>query len=66
MSEGKEYFYNFTHLAKNVAKEFSKILSQDLIKNNTYQIPFEKVLSKPYVNKILNLKYYEAINQFDK
>lgn len=44
MSEGKEYFYNFTHLAKNVAKEFSKILSQDLIKNNTYQIPFEKVL----------------------
>ena len=66
MSEEKEYFYNFTHLAKNGAKEFSKILSQDLIKNNTYQIPFEKVLSKPYVNKILNLKYYEVIHQFDK
>lgn len=33
ISEQKDYFYNFTHLAENGAKKFSSIISEDIIKN---------------------------------
>lgn len=45
LSKEKKYFYNFTHLAKNGAKEFSNIISRDLIKYNILQSSSEKAFS---------------------
>ncbi len=44
ISEEKKYFYNFTHLADNGAKEFSKIISKELNKKHLYSVSYDENL----------------------